>query len=42
VWDEQISVRLERAQVILLLISADFLASKYCYDIEAKRALERH
>jgi hypothetical protein len=25
-----------------LLISADFLASKYCYDIEAQRALERH
>jgi hypothetical protein len=41
-WDKQISIHLERAQVILLLISADFLASKYCYDIEAKRALERH
>ena len=25
-----------------LLISADFLASDYCYDIEMQRALERH
>jgi TIR domain/PEGA domain len=41
-WDRQISIYLEAAEVILLLISADFLASKYCYDIEAKRALERH
>ena len=41
-WDRQISIHLETAQVILLLISADFLASKYCYDIEATRALERH
>jgi hypothetical protein len=41
-WDEQISINLENADLILLLISSDFLASKYCYDIEAKRALERH
>lgn len=41
-WDRQISRHLESAEIILLLISADFLASKYCYDIEAKRALERH
>jgi outer membrane protein OmpA-like peptidoglycan-associated protein len=41
-WDRKISIYLEAAEVILLLISADFLASKYCYDIEAKRALDRH
>src|SRR5205807_4452936 len=29
------------ASVILLLVSADFLASDYCYSIEMKRALER-
>ena len=29
-------------QIVLLLISADFLASKYCYDIEMRRAMERH
>lgn len=28
--------------IILLLISADFLASDYCYDIEMMRAMERH
>jgi hypothetical protein len=33
---------LNRANVILLLISADFLASDYCYDVEMKRAMERH
>jgi hypothetical protein len=26
---------------VLLLVSADFVASDYCYDIETKRALER-
>ena len=41
-WEGQIDEHLESAQVILLLISADFLASDYCYDIELKRAMERH
>src|ERR1700733_9011230 len=39
--DSSISAELERADVILLLVSTDFLASAYCYDIEMKRALER-
>lgn len=37
-----IDENLESADVILLLVSADFLASWYCYSIEMKRALERH
>ncbi len=41
-WENQISENLENADVILLLISADFLASDYCYDKEMKRAMERH
>src|SRR5712692_3909995 len=41
-WAQTIDTHLERASVILLLISADFLASDYCYGIEMKRALERH
>jgi hypothetical protein len=41
-WDREINEHLERAQIILLLVSAGFLASDYCYDIEMKRALERH
>ena len=30
------------ADVTLFLVSADFLASDYCYEIEVKRAMERH
>jgi hypothetical protein len=41
-WAQAIDEHLERASVILLLISADFLASDYCYGIELRRALERH
>lgn len=41
-WEDQIDDHLNSAQVILLLVSADFLASRYCYDIEMKRAMERH
>src|SRR6266487_4771513 len=33
---------LEQASIILLLVSADFIASRYCYEVEMKRALERH
>ncbi len=41
-WSGQISDSLERADIVLLLISADFMASDYCYEIETKRALELH
>jgi len=41
-WKGQIDQHLNSSGVILLLISADFLASDYCYDVEMKRALERH
>ena len=34
--------RLEMADIILLLISPDFLASDYLYNIEINRALMRH
>jgi hypothetical protein len=37
-----IDAHLESANVILLLVSSDFLASEYCYDREMKRAMERH
>lgn len=40
--DEAIDTNLESADVILLLVSADFIASRYCYSIEMNRALERH
>ena len=41
-WANVIDDNLNIADVILLLISVDFLASDYCYDIELKRAMERH
>ena len=36
-----ISAELENADIILLIISANFLASDYCYDKEMIRALEK-
>jgi internalin A len=41
-WGGEIDDNLERAHIILLLVSADFIASDYCWDKEVKRALERH
>jgi hypothetical protein len=41
-WKQSIDRNLKDADIILLLISADFLASDYCFDIEMKTALERH
>jgi hypothetical protein len=41
-WQSEISKSLEAADVIVILISAHFLASDYCNDVELKRALERH
>ena len=36
-----IAQELETAEIVLLLVSADFIASDYCYDVEMKRALDR-
>ncbi|NJL55090.1 TIR domain-containing protein [bacterium] len=41
-WAGEIDGNLNRADIILLLISADFIASDYCYDLEMTRAIERH
>lgn len=41
-FDHQIDQNLERADVILLLVSPDFLASPYCNDVEVNRAMQRH
>ncbi|MBN9477695.1 hypothetical protein PIGHUM_03656 [Pigmentiphaga humi] len=40
--DESIFGQLETADIILLLVSADFIASTYCYSKEMMRAMERH
>jgi len=41
-WANAIDDNLNTADIILLLVSANFLASDYCYDIEMQRAMERH
>jgi hypothetical protein len=41
-WAEKIDKRLETAQIILLLVSSSFLASKYCYGVEMQKAMARH
>jgi internalin A len=41
-WDREIDRDLERARIILLLVSADFMASDYCWDTEVQMAMQRH
>jgi hypothetical protein len=41
-WRLDISENLDKADIILLLVSADFLDSDYCNTVEVARALERH
>jgi hypothetical protein len=38
----EIDQQINDADIVLLLVSANFLNSKYCYSIEMGRALERH
>ncbi len=41
-WAREIDAHLDSAEIILLLVSAHFLASDYCSGKEMVRALERH
>jgi hypothetical protein len=41
-WKSQIIKHLNTDQIILLLISADFMASDFCYSIEMTQAIARH
>lgn len=41
-WEKEIDKELSRADIILLLISADFIASDYCYEHEMRKAISRH
>jgi TIR domain-containing protein len=41
-WAVTIDQHVESDEIILLLVSPDFLASDYCYDREMVRAVERH
>ena len=42
VWGYEINTNLTKANIILLLISPDFMASDYCDSVEVKQALKRH
>ena len=41
-WEKELHQYLESADIILLLISPDFMNSDYCYSIEMRRAIERN
>ncbi|MCU0289005.1 MAG: AAA-like domain-containing protein [Acidobacteria bacterium] len=41
-WDIRIKKEMETSNIILLLVSPDFLASKYIMEVELKNALELH
>lgn len=41
-WAKEIDDNLSNADLTLFLVSPDFLASDYCYELEAETALERH
>jgi hypothetical protein len=41
-WVGQIDNNMQSSDLVLLLVSADFLASDYCYDVEMKTALNSH
>jgi hypothetical protein len=41
-WRGTMDVELESARIILLLVSSDFIASDYCFDLEMEKALGRH
>jgi len=40
-WEKEIDTSLESANLVLLLVSSDFIDSDYCWGKEMKRALER-
>src|SRR5215471_12710884 len=40
-WNTEISANVQSADLILLLVSADFLASDYCFGVELDKAMMR-
>src|SRR5438045_3776735 len=41
-WAREIDAHLNKAQIILLLVSPAFMHSDYCTSLEMKQAIERH
>ena len=42
VLDDTIDSEIDKADIILLLVSSSFLASRYCFSFEMTRAMDRH
>ncbi len=42
VFDPRIRDQLDSSEIILLLLSADYFSSHYCWNVEARAAMERH
>ena len=40
--DQEIAWKLESADLVLVLVTPSFIRSEYCYDIEMRKAVERH
>lgn len=40
-WEQEINEHLNTSQIILLMVSPDFMNSDYCYGTEMRRAIER-
>lgn len=41
-WKDETDQSIKNADILLLLVSPDFIASEYCYSSEMKEALKRH
>ena len=41
-WSEKIIEQINGADIVIFLVSIDFINSKYCYDIEMETALKRN
>lgn len=41
-WNDAVKKKLGEAQIVLFLVSADFMASEYIKDVEIKKTMERH
>jgi TIR domain len=40
-WEQVISENLKKADIVIVIISIDFINSAYCYDVEMEMALDR-
>ena len=41
-WASEIDTQLRTADIILLLVSPDFISSEYCWSVELRKAIRRH